>query len=102
MGTIMVVKLMFMSTVMLMLFVAGNMAMFLCMFVHELIFLHAVHLHCDMRAVNTALTHLFLLHRNTGDLKRIQLRHKFFRIRKQLQQCCRQHIPRRSHTAVQI
>lgn len=93
---------MLMSTVMVMVFVAGNMAMFLRMFVHGLIFPHAVHLHCDMRAANAALTHLFLLHRNTGDLKRIQLRHKSFRIRKQLQQCCRQHIPRRSHAAVQI
>ncbi len=98
----MVVMLMFMPAFMVMVFVSGNMAMFLRMFVHGLIFLHAVHLHCDMRAANTALTHLFLLHRNARDLKRIQLRHKSLRIRKQLQQRCRQHIPRRSHAAVQI
>ncbi len=95
---------MLMVTVMVMVFVSvsGNMAMCLRMFVHGLIFLHAVHLHCDMRTANAAFTHLFLLHHNARDLKRIQLRHKSLRIRKQLQQRCRQHIPRRSHAAVQI
>ena len=65
-------------------------------------FLPAVNQNRHMRSANPAFHGILPAVLYIGKAQPVQLRHKVFRIREQFQQSRREHIPRRTHGAVQI
>ena len=106
---IMVMVMLIMVMVMIMVFmvmifvvmVVMMVMMIMHMFIMCLFFL-TMNRHRHMRPVNAALSHDLIPEFNTGDVQRIQFFHHFFRMRKQLQKCCSQHIAGRPHSKIKV